>query len=30
MFREADTAKEKDDYHKILAFVKSKLIYKKI
>lgn len=30
MFREADTAKEKDDYHKIRAFVKSKLIYKKI
>ncbi len=29
MFREADTAKEKDDYHKIETFVKTKLTSKK-
>lgn len=29
MFREAESAKEEDDYHKIVAFVKTKLAYKK-
>ena len=29
IFKEADTAKEKDDYHKIEAFVKTKLTCKK-
>lgn len=29
IFKEADTAKEKDDYHKIETFVKTKLTSKK-
>jgi hypothetical protein len=29
MFRETESAKEEDEYHKILAFVKTKLAYKK-
>ncbi|MDD2327912.1 MAG: hypothetical protein PHZ13_06295 [bacterium] len=30
MFNEAESAKEKDEYHKIEAFVKTKLTYNKI
>ena len=30
MFNEAESEKEKDEYHKIEAFVKTKLTYNKI